>query len=62
MIIQKIFQNVKKVNLYWGDPERATHRRVCCEFVLYFFVCICSTSCCKSLTALSYFVHSCIIR
>ena len=23
---------------YWGEPERAPHRRVCCEFSIYLFL------------------------
>ena len=26
--------------VYWGEPERAPHRRVCCEFSIYFFISI----------------------
>ena len=39
----------------WGEPERAPHRRVCCEFSIYFFIYIYlyiyRTSCRKSLPA-----------
>jgi len=35
---------------YWGEPERAPHRRVCCKFSIYIY--ICRTSCRKSLPAL----------
>ena len=35
----------------WGEPERAPHRRVCCEFSIYLFLYIYRTSCRKSLPA-----------
>jgi len=36
--------------LSWGEPERAPHRRVCCKFSIYIY--ICRTSCRKSLPVL----------
>ena len=35
------------MTLYWGEPEGAPHRRVCCEFSIYIY----RTSCRKSLPA-----------
>ena len=45
--------NVLHSSSNWGEPERAPHRRVCCEFsiYLYFFISIYRTSCRKSLPA-----------
>ena len=39
------------VSLYWGEPERAPHRWVCCGICLYIHI-IYRTSCHKSLPAL----------
>ena len=24
--------------IYWGEPERAPHRRVCCKFSIYIYI------------------------
>ena len=42
---------VKRLLINWGEPERAPHRRVCCEFSIYLFIYIYRTSCRKSLPA-----------
>jgi len=26
------------VGVYWGEPERAPHRRVCCKFSIYIYI------------------------
>ena len=47
--------NCSTIHFNWGEPERAPHRRVCCEFsiylFIYFFIYIYRTSCRKSLPA-----------
>ena len=37
---------------YWGERERAPHRRVCCKFSIYIYICMYRTSCRKSLLLL----------
>ena len=46
---------------YWGEPERAPHRQVCCGICLYIYNIHYISYVVPKVTSVSYFASSCVI-